>query len=702
MLDPIILEVLRGKIDAIAQDGAKTIMRTAISPVIADNGDCSCSIYSADGELLSGGGPVFIHYHSNGAGVRKIIELHGQSVADGDIFLVNDPYQGGGLHAQDVVIHVPVFCDGALAAWVGTSGHMMDMGGSVLGSFSTSATECIQEALRFPPIRVYRAGQEQTDIWAILRTNIRMSDMVETDIRSLISGANIAQKELQQLVRDYGIGVFKEAMATLCDLTEREMRRAILELEPGSYYFVSWSEWSDKLYRVPCTLMVDGDHLTFDFSGASPQTPHYFNSKAYVIKALIGVVLHPYLGHDLPLNEGVFRVFDVVCEAGSILDAQPPAPIGAPHMDVGQTALEVAMRALNMAIAASPGSRARTGMSGPSAGSGFFMHTLAGKGRTGRPDGWLMMDGGSVGASAGHDRDTPDYYFESKGNSASSDLVDIEVLESWYPIHVNYRRVRRGAGGAGMHRSGAGCSMSYRISGTSELTLTIMGQRERVPIAGVAGGLPGALTRIHHQDHAGNLVPIPCHQEGVVAPEGRSIIFDCPSGGGWGDPLERDPGQVEADFEEGRLTPEEARTVYGVILGDAEATSLTRRQMLAQRLAIAEPPRRSLSWTPELIALSRGSVLPLDIGVDQQGGIAVSARSGAPLSLAPDHWTMGCPRIPDFLETTPDVSISAYLDPATGHLLLVDVVARGECELSVGGGPSRWLDFAHASVIAAE
>ena len=154
MVDPITLEVLRCRLEAIADDGAKTVMRTAISPVVADAGDCSCALYDAEGGLVVGGGAVLAHFHTGQNGVLKILEIHGDTIADGDIFLVNDPYAGGGFHAQDVFIHVPIFFDGVLAAWVGASAHMMDMGGGVMGSFVPSATECYQEALRLPPVRV--------------------------------------------------------------------------------------------------------------------------------------------------------------------------------------------------------------------------------------------------------------------------------------------------------------------------------------------------------------------------------------------------------------------------------------------------------------------------------------------------------------------------------------------------------------------
>ena len=154
-------------------------------------------------------------------------------IQPGDVFLANDPYNGGGLHAQDVFIHVPVFADGKLAAWVGTSAHMVDMGGMVPGSFSTAATEVYQEAFRVPSIRLYRAGIEQEDIWAIIRNNVRMANIVEMDMRSLIAGANVVMDQLAKIIQDYGADQFSRATHELADLTESEVRRRIGELEPA-------------------------------------------------------------------------------------------------------------------------------------------------------------------------------------------------------------------------------------------------------------------------------------------------------------------------------------------------------------------------------------------------------------------------------------------------------------------------------------
>lgn len=694
MIDPILLEVLRCKFEAIAGDGARTIIRNAISPVVAESKDCSCAIYSAEGDLIVGGGKVQIAFHIGGKGIRVIKERHGDTVAEGDVFLVNDPYNGGGLHAQDVIVHIPIFLEGRLAAWVGASAHMMDMGGMVPGSFSTSATEVYQEAFRMPPIRLFRRGEEQGDIWAVLRNNVRLPDVVEMDMRSLIAGATVVQNQVLRVIADYSEDVFREAVRTLSDLTEAEVRRRVAELEPGVYTTRSWTEWTEEFYHVPCALTVEDGRLIFDFRGASPQTKHYFNSKPDVIKSLLGVGLAPYLALGLPFNEGLFRAFEVVTDPGSILDAQPPAPIGGPHLEVGQNAMEVAVRALNLAIAASPNSRARSHLSGPTSSSGSALHTLSGLGLKGEPQGWLMLEGALGGASAAHNRDGIEFSRELVGNGQLIDLVDVEVMESWYPIKFERRELRTGTGGAGEFCSGRPTSFAFTVDGTRELSLTIMGNRERLPIAGSAGGMPGNITQFQVRRSAdGRVEPLACHQDGIHLDEGDTLMLSVSNGGGWGDPLLREAELVERDVSRGLFSPDEAERVYGVLVGDPAATGIKRDEILARRLAAAEPAPHPLTWATGLQAAAEGIHGPIAAGVEQRGSVAVSSRSGAPLALSPGHWMEGCPRIHNFVTTHPDVDIIAYLDPATGHLLLVDVAPVGSAYSSTSV-PQRWVEAA--------
>jgi N-methylhydantoinase B len=270
-------------------------------------------------------------------------------------------------------------------------------------------------------------------------------------------------------------------------------------------------------------------------------------------------------------------------------------------------------------------------------------------------------------------------------------MIDVEVVEAWYPILVKRRGPRPGLNGAGTFRSGAGMSMEYIVRGTDALSMTLMGNRERVPIAGLGGGLPGAVTEFQIRRRDGALEPLACHQQGIPLQEGEGVLIDCASGGGWGDPLDREPAMVEADVTDLRLSAEDAREIYGVILGDVSGTTSLRAQKLRERLDRAQPAAKPLTWTADLRLAAQGVQAPLYIGVNQHGAVAVSARTGAPLAVSPESWTEGCPTIEHFVASSSDVNIVAYLDPGSGHLLAVDVRLEGGGR-SFDTAPKRWTE----------
>ena len=694
--DPITLEVLRHRLEAIGEEGANTIERTAISPVVTESKDYSCTILDEDGGLLVGAGKIDYHYYAASSAVHATIAAHGLSIGAGDVFLANDPHNGGGLHAQDVMVQRPVFVDGRRVAWIVNSAHLMDMGGMVLGSWAPAATECFQEALRFPPVRLFRGGVEASDVFAIFRNNVRLSALVEMDLRSLVAGCHVAHEKIAAVVAEMGRERFIEAVEDMCDLTERELRRRIGDLEDGIYRAVSWTEWDDEFFRVPCTLTVAGDRLYFDYEGAAPQAQHFFNSKPYIIASgLVGEICK-YLAQDLPFNRGAFRPVELHCPTGTIVNSEPPAPVAAAHMDVAFNAAEVGMRALLMAVAATAGSPTAKYLSGPTAGSALATHTWSGQGLSGLPDGWAMLDGCLAGASAGNDRDGTDLGSWMVAASGSLEMIDVEVAESWYPILVEFKRARPGAFGAGMFRAGAGCNMAYSLHGTSNLSGVMLGMRERLPIVGMAGGAPGAVTEFVMRDSNGGVDRVGGHASDVVLRPGQTFEFRCASGGGYGDPVDRDPALVAADVKRGRVSFDDARAVYGVVVHtsfmvDHPATSARRAELLSHRLAQAEPPATPITWDDIETDAAPDAAQPLYPGVVQRGHVAVSARTGVPLALSPAHFTDGCPVLEErrSFESGPAVVTRSYLDPGSGHVLVVDVVPEGEPR-AFATAPVRW------------
>jgi N-methylhydantoinase B len=361
-IDPIDLEVLRSRLETIGDQACRAVEHTAVSPAVTESKDYSIALLDSAGNLIHGSGAVIFHYGAATHSVRSTIARYGEAIGPGDVYLANDPHSGGGLHPQDVMVQQPIFAEGVRIGWVVASAQLMDMGGMTVGSFAPEATECYQESFRIPPVRLFREGVEVTDVWDLLRTNVRMPELVEMDLRGLVAGAHLSAARTIEVAVQTSVPAYLRSLEVIRDLTESEFRRRIERLADGTYRATSWTEYREQFYKVPCTLTIVGDTLTFDFEGASPQCDHFFNSKPYIIAAEMVVMIANHLAPDLPFNEGMFATITIRCPERSIVNCEPPAPISAAHMHVALNAAGVGMQALMLALAdAGVGSLPRCG-----------------------------------------------------------------------------------------------------------------------------------------------------------------------------------------------------------------------------------------------------------------------------------------------------------------------------------------------------
>lgn len=680
-MDTISLEVMRHQLDAFCAEGAMTIQRTAVSPLVAEGGDYSCTMLDAGGRLVTGGGHIPYHFFAATNAIAGVLDEIGDDIHDGDVFLANDPHRGGGLHAQDVFVMRPVFAGGTLVGWMANSAHVVDVGGVVPGSFAPAATEAYQEAVRLPPVKIANRGVEQNDIWRILLNNVRMSDIVEMDIRALWAGVDAGAAKLQELAEELGAANLQAAFDELNRRTEAALRSELAQLADGVYRSTSWTEWGDERYRIPCTTTIDGDTIRFDYTGAAPQTTHFFNTKQYIVKGKIGVELRRVMGGDLPLNQGFYDALDVLCPEGSILNCVHPAPVGAAHLMASHDASEAAQRTLHQAIAASPDSPARRFLSSAQTMSANTVVTFHGPGLSGSSDSWIMVDGTANGSPAGSDRDGTDFSFYLLGSTASIQTNDVEVTESWYPLRFSHRRLSTGASGAGKFRGGAGVDLELIVAGSPGITGSSIGGHGLVPMAGSAGGAPGRPSEVELRDDTGKVTPIGTLTQGFLLPEGHRYVIRAASGGGWGDPLDRDVDAVLRDVETGRITPADAAEIYGVDV--STGTAAHRSRILKARLSRASAPAAPVSADD-----TEGSdIAPIAPGVIQRGSYAISERSGAVLAKAPSHWTDGCPVLCE--PVVDGIETRSYLDPSTGHILHTEVAVVGEPR-TFESTPRRW------------
>jgi N-methylhydantoinase B len=457
-----------------------------------------------------------------------------------------------------------------------------------------------------------------------------------------------------------------------------------------------WSEWGDERYDLPCTLTVNGDELHFDFSGAPGQVTHFVNSKAFIVHGQVVADARNLLAQDLPFCEGVYRPIVTYCPPGTIVDSAPPAPIASAHLDVAMNCTAVATQCLQLALAATADDSLPRLSAGPSGQAALANHSWSYRTPDGHIDGWVLSESFQPGSSGGEGHDGSDLFANLVGTQHILDFVDIEIIEAWYPMLVLEKAAAPGAHGAGQFRSGSGCRMAYRVAGDEFLTGAMFGMRETVPIAGVAGGFPGAPTEFGIRAADGELVMLAAHAAGVTLGPGQTFEFRAGSGGGWGDPLEREPELVRLDVRVGRLTHAEADATYGVVLEtsavvDTAATAARRAELRAARLAEASPAIAPVN--PSVLIDATAAEQPLHHGVVQRGQVAVAIESGALLAVAPAHWTDGCP----VLEIERRSSVGTpwcqrtYLDPLTGRALHTEAVPP-RAPRSFATAPHHWTN----------
>jgi N-methylhydantoinase B len=694
-VDPILAEVIRTRLEAIGQEAAIAVEQTAISPIVTESKDYSVVICDARGALVLGKGAIEVHFGAAMHAVQCTIRRHHNSIQEGDVFIANDPHSDGGLHPQDVVIQKPVFVDGQLVAWVALCAHMMDMGGMVPGSSAANATECFQEALRLPSVRLYRAGVENTETWEIIATNIRSAALITMDMRSLVIGANVAEGKLVKLIAEIGAATFDAVAQTLNSSTERVLRERVSRIDDGRYRLIAWAEYGPKLFRIPVELVVSGDRLVFDLREAPPQAPHFFNSKPYIVQTVIVPRIRALLAADLPINQAIYNVIELSTTPGTLVDSVVPAPIAAAHMDAALAVACTAVQCLQVAIHASPRAWGRQYNTGPQL-SAYGTGRWSYMGDSYQRHVFTILDGALGGSPAGCDRDGMDLSASLTPWGVKLEYADIEILELAYPMIFHERRVRHGAHGYGQYRSGAGCEEAFSPHGTDQLLGNMTGTRAWFASPGLAGGMPGGTTSFRVVRADGAVEELSCQSTGVNLTPGDRFETKCATGGGFGDPLDRDVSRIMADMQDNRVDRQVAEQVYGVVFAadgtiDARETATRRAAIRADRLRRATPAPVA---PPKVDKLPDVAPLPLYPGIVQYGRYAVAEQSGAILAVAPHNWLNGCPVLSSrFDKGDIQVVSRSYLDPVTGKILHLSV-DRADEGVPMEIAPDRWAGTA--------
>ncbi|MBN2324759.1 MAG: hydantoinase B/oxoprolinase family protein [Spirochaetes bacterium] len=565
-VDPITLEVIRNRLIAASRDIRRTIERAAYSPILYEVVDFSCGVLDSEAALIAEtpGLPIFLA--NLGYAVESTYRTIGRENLDpGDVILCNDPYNGGGTHCPDLTVLSPAFYDDEIRGWAAFRGHTVDMGGIYPGGWYSNTTEVFQEGFRLPPVKLMSGGKPNEDVFRLIRTNTRVPDAVLGDIRAMIAAVRKASSRFYEIMDTYGLEATLAAISEILDQGEKLARAAVRRIPDGTYRAEALldgdgndDEPLDVNVWVRVEITVDDDEMTIDFTGTDPQCrgpmnvpePSTISSARYGFK----IITTP----DLPCNEGFFRPLEVVIPEGSLL--KPEFPAACAMWPVPTTTIpDLILKALAPALP----DRVRAGHFGDSMANFIY-------GTDPRTKKYYVCAEGDAGGYGGKPYEDGEHAFFSM-DLGDTYNVPVEVAEVRYPWRVERFELRQDSGGPGKYRGGLGVIRDYKILG-HKAGLTVTTDRvENTPPWGLFGGKDAEpnITVIFRNDGTEEkwrkISNLPLDENEVVS-------FRTGGGGGFGNPLERDPESVLEDVLNGYISPQSALDDYGVVLSEAGLT----------------------------------------------------------------------------------------------------------------------------------
>ena len=559
-LDVITLSVIQAGLKQVCDEMDLSFSRAAFSPVIAEANDRSDGIYAADnGSLIAqgaGGLPVFVGtmQYSTSELIRLIGEGKVCAPEPGDIYIVNDPYLGG-THLMDVRFVRPYYRQNKLWCWLSNTGHWPDTGGAVPGGFSASATEVEQEGLRLPPVKLFKKGELDQEIYSIICSNIRVADQRVGDVKAQAAALEVGADRLDQLLERYGDETVDLAIKELHVRAATQMRQLISEMPEGSWQSVAFVDSDgvvDEPLRINLKVTKDFDKLVFDFSGSSPPCRGPMNSVLATTMSSVYLAIR-HIFPEVPICAGAFEPLEIIRPENTFLDARYPRPVSGCAAEVSQRIAEAVFAAIvqplpNRVTAAPAGTSGNFALGGFDADQGrdFVMYQLSGGGYGGSAEG----DGLSNGCST----------------IGISKAPPVEIMEQTFPVLYHHYRLREGSAGPGFARGGFGLDYKLELR-NGEARASFVMDHGRFGPQGALGGGDGAVNKVMILRGEERYVPqhLSKEQDISMAP-GDMVWVRTPGGGGYGDPFKRPLQAVFKDVRLGRVSIEQARKFYGVIV----------------------------------------------------------------------------------------------------------------------------------------
>ncbi|MDP2718915.1 MAG: hydantoinase B/oxoprolinase family protein [Dehalococcoidia bacterium] len=606
-IDPITFEIWRHRLFAINDEAAATLRAVSGSAVANEAYDFNTGILNATGEVIATGIYVGVHALTLESIVKGILSHYSENpgIRQGDMFICNDPYWGAA-HQNDVALVAPIFWDGELIAWSGVAVHQIDMGGIVRGSQCCIGADSIyQEAIPIPPVKIVENNVVRKDIKEQYLRHCRFPALVELDLRAKIAANNTSIARIQEVAKEYGLETTRKVIESIIDYAELRFRNRLNELPDGVWHHVTYLEYEGQIHKCTLKMGKEKDRLIFDFRGSSRQARAVANCTIAGTKGGILTAILQYLCYDIPWSSGgLMRAIEVITEKGSIVDARWPAGVCKATTAATQAVMVACSITIAKMLSSSPTlkERAMAGWMG-----GIWTQEISGISEKGEPFNCVMLESMVGGGGALPFKDGLDT--GGMLHAVGCCKANVETTESRYPIMYLYSRQQKDSGGHGKFRGGTGYSALYALNGINEAMNLVLGfTPENTEATGLAGGYPGG-SAIFTVKQGSDIRPL--LNKGIMPGELDEIngeLFIVPpaymgkvgnddvwtrqnnGGGGFGDPILRDPDLVQKDVINQLISGESAIEIYGVVLTggrkpevDRKATSLRREEIKKER-----------------------------------------------------------------------------------------------------------------------
>jgi N-methylhydantoinase B len=541
-VDPIVTSVIQHRLLAIVEEMGEAMLRTSYSQILNSSRDFSTAICDLDGRLIAQAEHVPIHVGALPFAAKAMTEFFGDDIHKGDVFLLNDPYHGGN-HLPDLTAFVPVFeganGDGRPRFWSINRAHQSDIGGATHGAYNAAATDIWQEGLRVTPLRLYDRGEVRRDLLEMIATNVRHPRDFRGDLAAMIGSAHVGERRLLALAAEFGWRLANAAIEAVLDGAERQTRAVIAQWRDGVYRgeaLLDDDGRGNSDIHIRATVTKRGSDLVIDLSDSHEQVTSFINSSYPNMYSSVVVALSYLIDPDTPKNDGTFRPLTVVAKPGTVVWANPGAPVTLATNHCGQEIIEAIIKALASACPdramAGWGRRFRIAIQGkdPRSDKPFIWHFFQarpGGGASPAGDGW---------PGAGE--------WQAAGGIKFGSL---EVTEVRFPLFFRQHEFRRGSGGEGQYRGGPGCVLEMVAEIEEPARANTAGDGVKYGACGILGGKDGLPHQYVLHSEARQQRVLKTKEVGIEVRPHDVFRIQSGGGGGWGDPAKRDPAAHESD-----------------------------------------------------------------------------------------------------------------------------------------------------------